>query len=242
MNILFSILFAAFLAGLSTCLGAVLVLVWGRLGRRSFSLFTGLAAGVMLAVVLLDLLPASLHYGSIIQVISGFAAGTFLMVALDLILQRENQSPKLDYTYLKMGYLIAAGIALHDLPEGLAIAAGFIEPGHLGPLIALAIALHNIPEGMATAAPLAAGGFSPLLVLFINGLVSLVTPLGCWIGLLLTRTSTAVLSSLLALAAGAMAYIVITKLLPECLRLHPPTARLGLAGGFTLVLFLNLFL
>ncbi|WP_353928616.1 ZIP family metal transporter [Desulfofundulus kuznetsovii] len=241
MNILASVLLMALFAGLSTCLGAMLVLIWGRLGRRSFSLFSGLAAGVMLAVVLLDLIPASLRYGSATQGVLGFTAGVLLMVALDLFLNSESPVGKHDYTYLKMGYLIAAGIALHDLPEGLAIAAGFVEPGHLGPLLALAIALHNIPEGMATAAPLAAGGLSPPVVLFLNGLVSLVTPLGCWLGLLLTHTSPAFLSSLLALAAGAMAYIVKAKLLPECLRLHPPMAYLGLFGGIVLVFFLNLF-
>ncbi|MGB9802899.1 ZIP family metal transporter [Desulfofundulus sp.] len=241
MNILIPVMLMALFAGLSTCLGAMLVLIWGRLGRRSFSLFSGLAAGVMLAVVLLDLIPAAMRYGSATQGLLGFMAGVLLMVALDLFLNSESTAGELDYIYLKMGYLIAAGIALHDLPEGLAIAAGFVEPGHLGPLLALAIALHNIPEGMATAAPLAAGGLSPPVILFINGLVSLVTPLGCWLGLLLTRTSPAFLSSLLALAAGAMAYIVKEKLLPECLRLDRPAASLGLCVGTVLVILLNLF-
>ncbi|WP_243113802.1 ZIP family metal transporter [Desulfofundulus salinus] len=241
MNILVTVLLMALFAGLSTCLGAALVLIWGRPGRRSFSFFLGLAAGVMLAVVLLDLIPAALTYGSLLQAILGFAAGLLLMTALDLIFSPENRACVHDYRYLKMGYLIAAGIAMHDLPEGLAIAAGFGEPAHLGPLLALAIALHNIPEGMATAAPLAAGGLSPGHVLALNGLVSLVTPFGCWLGLLLIKASPAFLSSLLALAAGAMAYIVKAKLLPECLRLHPPMAYLGLFGGIVLVFFLNLF-
>lgn len=65
----------ALFAGLSTCLGAVLVLIRGSPGRRSFSFFLGLAAGVMLAVVLLDLIPAALTYGSLLQAILGFAAG-----------------------------------------------------------------------------------------------------------------------------------------------------------------------
>ncbi len=60
-----------------------------------------------------------------------------------------------------MGYLIAIGIALHDLPEGIAIAVGYAAQENLGLIIALAIGLHNIPEGMATAAPLLMGGLTP---------------------------------------------------------------------------------
>lgn len=236
------ILFMALLAGLSTCLGAVLVLVWGRPGRRSFAFFLGLAAGVMLAVVVLDLLPASLNAGGLSRALPGFAAGLLFMAALDLCLNKDQPVPGVGYRYLKMGYLIAAGIALHDLPEGLAIAAGFGEPSRLGPLLALAIALHNIPEGMATAAPLSAGGLAPGQVLALNGLVSLVTPFGCWLGLLLLQASPVFLPSLLAMAAGAMGYIVAAQLWPESHRLHPPLARLGLLGGTLLVVWLNLFL
>lgn len=235
-----TVLLAALLAGLSTCLGAVLVLICGRPGRRSFSFFLGLAAGVMLAVVLLDLIPAALAYGGLTQALLGFTAGLLLMAALDLFFSPENRVYIHDYRYLKMGYLIAAGIALHDLPEGLAIAAGFGEPAHLGPLLALAIALHNIPEGMATAAPLSARGLSPRHVLVLNGLVSLVTPFECWLGLLLIKASPAFLSSLLALAAGAMGYIVKGQLWPESRRLHTPLAHVGLLGGIVLVVFLNL--
>lgn len=234
------VLLLALLAGLGTLAGAALVLLCGRPGRRLFALFLGLAAGVMIAVVLVDLLPAAWRQGSFSQVLLGFAGGILIMTALEMAGGVKMEG--LHYRYLKMGYLIAAGIALHDLPEGLAIAAGFEGPARLGPLLVVAIALHNIPEGMVTAAPLAAGGMRPARVLAVTALVSLITPLGCWLGLLFLHAGAASLSLLLAMAAGAMVYIIGDKLLPESHLLHRTAARSGLVAGLVLMLYLNLFL
>ncbi|OAT82947.1 ZIP family metal transporter [Desulfotomaculum copahuensis] len=235
-----TVVLLALLAGLGTLAGAVLVLLCGRPGRRLFALFLGLAAGVMIAVVLVDLLPAAWRQGNPGQVLLGFSGGVLIMSALDMA--GAVKADELRHRYLKIGYLIAAGIALHDLPEGLAIAAGFEGPARLGPLLVAAIALHNIPEGMATAAPLAAGGMRPAGVLAVNALVSLLTPLGCWLGLLFLHAGAASLSLLLAMAAGAMVYIIAVKLLPESHLLHRRTARAGLFAGLVLMIALNLLL
>lgn len=234
------IIFWALLAGLGTLAGTLPVLFLGRPDRRVFALLLGLAAGVMITVILADLLPAAWRHGNIAQIVPGFLAGILLMTALETA--AEMKIDGINQRYLKLGYLIAAGIALHDLPEGLAIAAGFETPAHLGPLLVLAIALHNIPEGMATAAPLAAGGMKPSGVLAVNALVSLITPLGCWLGMLFLHSGAAPISLLLATAAGAMSFIVKNKLLPEAKLQHPSLARLGILSGLFLMLGLNLFL
>ena len=88
--------------------------------------------------------------------LKGFLGGTLLMAALDLLLNLLSPAARPGRDYLKMGYLIALGIALHDLPEGFAIAAGFAAAeklAHFGHR-------HRPPqytEGMATAAPLRYG-------------------------------------------------------------------------------------
>ena len=172
-----SIILTGLIAGLGTTLGAVLVLLCGHLRSRTFSLLLGLAAGVMLAVIFFDLLPAALSRGRLVQCLEGILAGLFFIAVVDLFFDPDDWANNAGRRYLAMGYLIASGIAIHDLPEGLAIAAGYAEPLTLGPLLALAIGLHNIPEGMATAAPLRAGGMNAGRVLALNLLVSLVTPL-----------------------------------------------------------------
>jgi len=229
-------------AGLGTCLGALLVLLFGRLRYRTFSLLLGLAAGVMLAVILCDLLPAALYRGRLSQCFSGVFTGLFFVGAIDFLFSQEAPANGYHRRYLALGYLIALGVAIHDLPEGLAIAAGYTEPLTLGPLLTLAIGLHNIPEGMASAAPLRAAGISVGRVLAINLLVSMVTPLGSALGVLLIDLSPKLISFLLAFAGGAMSYIVFLKLLPESFRHHRFSAVSGISLGVAFVTSLNLFL
>ncbi len=229
-------------AGLATCLGSFFIIVLGRPAERTFSLLFGLAGGIMLAVVIMDLVPSSLAYGSVKDALTGFSFGVILMLSLDVVLSRlykplttSNQSK-----LLKMGYLIAIGIALHDLPEGFAIAAGYSAKENLGALIAIAIGLHNIPEGMATATPLRMSGTSSKRILGINLLVSFFTPIGTFIGLKLVNISPNLIALLLSLAAGAMIYIVKNEILPESRKKHPNYSSLGAIVGFLIIFSLDL--
>jgi ZIP family zinc transporter len=74
---------------------------------------------------------------------------------------------------LKSGILIAIGITIHNIPEGIAVGAGYMHEPAFGIFIALAILLHNIPEGIATALPCARAAFAggiPSCVAFLSGL------------------------------------------------------------------------
>ncbi len=57
---------------------------------------------------------------------------------------------------------MACAIALHNVPEGMVIGAGFVASDDLllgtGMIMAVLIGLHNIPEGMAVSVPLISGG------------------------------------------------------------------------------------
>lgn len=235
-----SIVMMGLVAGLGTFLGAILVTCCGHLRPRTLSLLLGFASGVMASVIIFDLLPSSLNYGSFIFTLAGFLAGIGLMFILDLLLNILYPANLRGKGYLKMGYLIATGIALHDLPEGLAIAAGFASAEKLGPLLVFAIGVHNIPEGMICAAPLKAGGSSTSKVLLLNILISLVTPLGVFIGLLLVQASSFFISTLLSFAAGAMTYIVLHELAPESRRNSRFLADLGMLCGLLLILGLHI--
>ncbi|MGI5838230.1 MAG: ZIP family metal transporter [bacterium] len=224
-------------AGLATTLGSLIVLFERQPQPRRLASLLGAAAGIMLAVVVYDLLPAAFVYGSGTMAATGMILGLLLLHGLDLGLSRcfaagdRNGATK----YLKIGYLIAFGIALHDLPEGIAIAAGYTAEVKTGLIIILAIGLHNIPEGMATAAPLVLAGMPARRIILLNILVSLFTPLGTILGFGLLRASTGLITVLLALAAGAMTYICTGELIPEMRRLHPGLGWGGLSIGFLLM-------
>ncbi len=238
------IILVSLLSGLSTSLGGMLIAFYDKPKDRWLALLLGIAAGVMLAVVLFDLVPAALIYGGPLLTLFGFLLGCLILWLLDGLMTKLSTSShsKFDRSayFRKLGYLIAIGIALHDLPEGMAIAVGFETTKNLGLVIALAVALHNIPEGMATAAPLVLGKVRARKILLITLLISLVTPVGTFLGMLLAVNNKPSIALLLAFAAGAMTYIVQDELLPALKSDHVLISRMGLVLGFGLILFLTI--
>ncbi len=231
----------SFLAGLATTLGALLVILVGRPGERALAFYLGLAAGVMLGVVILDLAPEALRQGYWGLAMGGFATGLAVLAVLNAILSGfvPGRRGKGGRSYRKMGLLIALVIALHDLPEGMAIAVGYNAAESLGWVIALAIGMHNFPEGIASAAPLSMGGVAPVRIFLLELAVSLFTPLGTLLGWLLAWSSPQLMAFMLGLAAGAMGLVVFKELIPTAYRHYPSLARAGVAAGLALNLLLN---
>jgi ZIP family zinc transporter len=230
-------LLPSFLAGLATVLGSFVVMIWRRPGRRTLATLFGGAAGVMLAVVLLDLIPAALDQGTPLEAGIGFGFGALVIWGLDRLMTwftRGNAYSR-EASYKRMGYLMATGIAMHDLPEGIAIAGAYAAGGALGPLLAISIALHNIPEGVATATPLHMGGVRGRRVLLVNAIVSIFTPLGTLLGLFLLRLSPDHISFMLALAGGAMTYLLKDELIPAAQQQSPFWSWVGLVCGYALL-------
>jgi len=234
---LFEMMFLSLLAGLATALGAILVVAIGKPKETTLALMLGGAAGIMLIVVILDLIPSALTYDNWLVAVLGVAMGMMILFLMDKLFSRfTKREKKRDQAYLrKMGYLIAIGIALHDLPEGIAIAVGYSATEKLGLSLALAIGMHNIPEGMAVAAPLTMAGTAGWVIVLLTLIVALFTPLGTIIGFILVNMSPSSMALMLALAGGAMTYIVKYELLPEAKRRHPNYARLGLMLGMLLM-------
>mgnify|MGYP000939943789 CR=1 FL=1 len=232
-------LFPSLLAGLATALGCLIVLLTRPPGRRTLAVMLGGAAGVMLAVVILDLIPAALDTGTPLETIIGAATGIGTLWIIDRSFSNHSvTTPFHRITAMrKLGYLMAIGISLHDLPEGMAIAGAYAVGGKLGPLLAFSIALHNIPEGIATAAPLQMGGLRRLHILLIIIIVSLFTPLGTLIGLCLIHLSPQRLAFLLALAAGAMVYLIKDELLPAAQHQSMLWCWCGVIAGYLLLWF-----
>jgi len=267
------IIFESFIAGCATLLGALMVCSFGRPRIRLLAAFMGFAAGVMTCIVLLDLLPYSYSYGSLLYTALGFWLGVFLIKILKMLINKaakiirnkknkkkkslswkfkpkqdpvatdeENQTKQRLYHFLQLGILVAIGIALHDLPEGMAIAAGHTAHRETGLMLAFAIGLHNIPEGIAAATPLVMAGIRRRKIIISMFLISLFTPLGAGLGLLLLSLGDALISVLLALSAGAMISIVLSDLWPEAWLTNRLTSSAGFLLGLGLMLFLTFFM
>ena len=107
-------------------------------------------------------------------------------------------------------------------------------------MLALAIALHNIPEGMAISVPLISGGAKKRNAILITALTGVATVIGAILGFSIGSLAPVVLSVALGLAAGAMLYVSSAELLPEAISAcHPKlaslTAFLGILVGMAII-------
>jgi len=233
------VLLSSLLAGLATVLGGAIVLFLGRPNVRALAFWLGTASGVMLAVVALDLLPAALEHGTRSSTIMGFAIGMALLASIsNWMARRRRRRSSFDkrHSFIRMGILVALGIALHDFPEGLAIGAGFAATDELGTLLAIAIGLHNIPEGIGLSLPLLYGGWKPVQILGVCLLVALVTPIGTLLSLALLQLSPQAIAVSLAFAAGAMVFVVADELIPASHDSSRLLTALGITIGFAIIL------
>ncbi|MDR3541211.1 MAG: ZIP family metal transporter [Desulfosporosinus sp.] len=241
----FEILRISTIAGLATTLGSLLVLLFGKPQERVLASLIAGAGGVMLAVVTLDLLPSAWQSGPPLQVGAGFALGLLFMflAAKQLNVPADSDLPLSRRQRLKRtGLLIATGIALHDIPEGMAIAISQEAAPGLGLLIALAITLHNLPEGMATTAPLTMARIRWWKILLLNIAIAFFTPFGALLGILALESVQNSLAFFLAFAAGAMIFLVFAELIPLSRERHPHYALLGGTTGFILFALIGLVL
>lgn len=220
--------------GLTTGLGGLVAVGAGQPGRRPTALLLGLAAGVMLFVTFLHLWPASFAGGGWTAVLAGTGAGLLVLAWLDYWIGHRIARSR----DTNMALLFLLGIALHNLPEGMAVGAGHDSSHGLGLLIALALAAHNVPEGIGAGLLLIRAGSRRTTVLLATFLVGLVTPVGTWLSLTALGHLPSLLGGFLALAAGAMLYVGGFRLLPESLAQD----RLGTLAGIALSwLVLRLF-
>ena len=134
--------------------------------------------------------------------------------------------------------LFVMAIAIHNFPEGIAAGVGFgSENTTQAFLIAGGIALQNIPEGMVIIAPMLSSGVSPKKTLIIAMLTGLVEVAGTFIGYFAVSVSAIILPFALAFAGGTMLYVVSDEMIPET-HSHGSErgATYALLAGFCLML------
>ncbi len=140
--------------------------------------------------------------------------------------------------------LFVMAIAIHNLPEGIAAGVGFGSGDVSGALIiAGGIALQNIPEGMVIIAPMLASGVSKKRTLLIASLTGLVEVVGTLIGYFAASISVAVLPFALAFAGGTMLYVISDEMIPET-HAHGSQrgATYALLAGFSMMLCMDFVL
>ena len=140
--------------------------------------------------------------------------------------------------------LFVLAIAIHNLPEGIAAGVGFGGGDTTNAfLIAGGIALQNIPEGMVIIAPMLASGISKRRTFFIASMTGLVEVIGTFIGYFAVQVAEVILPFSLAFAGGTMLYVISDEMIPET-HAHGSErgATYALLAGFCLMLVFDFLL
>ena len=244
-----------------TALGAACVLfVKDKLNRQVERAFTGFAAGVMVAASVWGLLIPSMEQSeqmgklAFVPAVVGLAVGFLFLQLLDRIIphlhmhSQECEGPNCN---LKRSSMMMLAVALHNLPEGMAVGvvlAGVLS-GEVGvtaasaTVLSLGIAIQNFPEGAIISMPLRAEGLDRGRAFACGVLSGAVEPIGALATVALSAFVVPLLPYLLGFAAGAMAYVVVAELIPGMQA--EPRAALGtlmFALGFTVMMALDVAL
>ena len=258
---MFEIVFSIIIPFVGTVLGAGCVFVMRKKMENSVQrAFSGFAAGVMIAAAIWSLILPSFetaeHLGklSFIPVIVGLWLGFAFLMLLDKIIPHmhvdsdEAEGVKCN---LKKSTMTALAVALHNLPEGMAVGVVLASaqsessavPITMAIALAIGIAVQNFPEGAIISMPLSSCGMKKSKTFALGVLSGVVEPVGAVITLLLANLVTPALPYLLSFAAGAMIYVVVEELIPEMTEgKHSHIGTIFFAIGFSLMMILDIVL
>ncbi len=269
----------ALLAGvftwLLTALGSGLVFLFNSSNRKILDAALGSTGGVMIAASFWSLLAPAISYVELqnefglsntpvfLPPAIGFFMGALFLFILDkyvphLHLFAKKEDAEGVKTNWKKTELLVIAIALHNIPEGLAVGVAFgalANPellgmdGHsiftIGGAIALGIGIgiQNFPEGFAVSMPLRRKGMSKLESWKWGQLSAIVEPIFAVIGAAIVILMLPILPYALAFSAGAMIFIVVEEVIPESQAGgNTDIATMGLIVGFIVMMILDVAL
>lgn len=221
---------------LMTTLGASFVFFFkNEISSKLNTIFLGFASGIMLAASIWSLLIPAIEqandsgsYGIVgwLPAALGFILGGLFMVVMDKLVPHIHKGTNLEEgpaSSLKKATKMFLAVTIHNIPEGLAVgfafgaAAAINHPAAFVAALGLAIgiSIQNIPEGAAVALPLK-GVTGSRWKAFGYGVASgAVEPVFAVIGYFLAVYIAVLQPWLLALAAGAMVFVVVEDLIPD---------------------------
>ncbi|MDZ4734713.1 MAG: ZIP family metal transporter [Rhodospirillaceae bacterium] len=221
---------AALIAATVTTAGIYVIRQFERWGRQNTTYFACFAAGVLIAVSFLHIIPTALAMTPIgpLCLLAGYLfMHIFNRFVTAYVCDRGNTT---DYG---IGLVPLLGIGFHSLLDGAIYSITFTVSVFTGILSAIGMVLHEFPEGIITYLLLLRGGFPErraLIWAFLAAALS--TPLGMLISFpFVNRIDINLLGALLSLSAGALIYVGATHLLPVAEREPRQNSLIALGAG-----------
>ena len=204
---------ASALAAMVTTLGIFVIRNYEQWGRRNSTYFICFAAGVLISVSFLHIVPISVEMNRSAPIY--LLAGYFSMHFLNRFITAYvcDRPTTADYA---IGLVPMIGIGIHSFIDGIIYSITFTVSIFTGALAAIGMVLHEFPEGIVTYVLLIKGGMSKKSAFWLAFIAAaLTTPLGMITSYpFIAEINRHMLGALLASSAGALIYGGATHLLP----------------------------
>ena len=226
----FVTLAASLIAGTVTTAGIYVIRRFETWARDNTTYFACFAAGVLIAVSFLHIVPKSFAMSP--RAPSWLFAGYLLMHLFNRFITAYVCDKPATAEYA-LGLVPLLGIGFHSFLDGVVYSISFSVSVLTGSLVALGMVLHEFPEGIVTYTLLIRGGFSERRSFALAFLAAaLTTPLGAVASYpFVSRIDPPLLGLLLALSAGALIYVGATHLLPQAEREQRRFSLVALGAG-----------
>lgn len=226
--------------GLSMGIGSLISFFVKEANKKFLALSLSFSAGIMVYVSFMAILPEGMdliegsvgHEKGHMLSLGAFFSGMILVAIIEKLVHlldgdhgdhghsgHHHMNTEVDHLN-KLGLVSAIAIAVHNLPEGLAIFTAGLNDIMLAVPIALAVVMHNIPLGMAISIPIYYSTKSRKKAMIYTILVGLCQPLGAILGyvLLYKFFSDTLFGILFSVIAGIMVFVAVDELLPTSQR------------------------
>lgn len=231
-------------AAAATAAGTLPVLFSQQFSKRTYDCFLGFGAGVMLGATSFSLIVPALAAARLdgagpmhasLMVGAGVLGGAMLILLLDRLVNDDPVRLAAERNAddsLRRARMFVAAVALHNLPEGLAIGVAYAGPDlEKGHSLATGISIQDVPEGLVVALALRSVGYGRLASVGFGVASGLVEPVAATFGVALIGISAGLLPFGLAGAAGAMLFVIVHDVIPESHR-----SGNGMSASVTLVI------
>lgn len=214
-----------------------------NVSQRTISLMLHLAAGVILGVVAVEIMPEVLDVGSPWVTILAFVGGGLFSMLLDRSIGFVQKRFSREGAGEAGSWVLFFGVAMDSLSDGFMLGTGSIVALGLAMLIALAQTTADVPEGFVSIVAFKEKGTTRATRILLAAGLALPVFVGATVGYFALRGAPEILQmSILSFTAGILTTLAVEELVP---RAHQgEDARLAtmfLVGGFALFAFLSTY-
>lgn len=231
------VILASSLACIVTSIGIYIINKYAQWGNQNISYFMSFAAGVLLSVSFMHIVPKSLsmNENAPVFILVGFMGMTIINRFINIYVCHNREC-----SGMARGIIPMIGIGLHSLIDGMIYSVTFNVSVFTGMLAAIGMVLHEFPEGIVTYLLLEKAGFSrKKSVLWAFLAAALSTPLGTLISYpFINQINRAALGLLLSISAGALIYVGATHLLPAVEKENKKFTVLSLLAGILIAVII----